>query len=384
MLESFNAVEDAQRVVEDFETTVERMDEKVDTTVEEKEQIEATVESLTRNVEEQYTQIERKREALREAEAYYERVSEQKNLIETAKKKHERIADLSRDIDSLQTDIKYTRKRRQDASERVNELKNELDEVKEKLRGTDIDDLREEKNQMDKNITRLNSLIEELEGDVREFDRERTEISGELEQIADLRDRIGQVEEREEWASNLYGEFQQIRATYEEVKANLRKQNIALLRKYVNDLFDEFYQNENYDKIEIGENYEMQLVRSTGEHMSPRLTSGGEGAILNLALRAAIYRLVAEKEARAGQLPPFILDEPTDGLDTTHVRELSELIEVIRQWDVPQVFLVSHEEELLDAAENEILVEMDHTSEASQTEVRVGSGAALTAAEGDD
>jgi DNA sulfur modification protein DndD len=370
--------------VKEIETSVERKQEDLNGAIAEKEQQEQNIEEIQENIEEQKTRISEKQNELEEAEEYRKQVSNQKSFIEKAQEKYETIADLERDMNSLQEDIEHAKERWDDVVERIDELEDKLNDLEAKLGDTDIEELRKEKTQMKENISQLESLIEDLEQQVRELERERTKIKGELDQISDLKERIERGERREQWGDNLYDELQQVKTTYEEVKANLRKQNIALLEKHVNNLFDELYQNENYDKIEIGENYEMLLERSTGEIMSPRLTSGGEGAILNLALRAAIYRLVAEKEARAGQLPPFILDEPTDGLDSTHIRELSELIELIRQWDVPQVFLVSHEDELFDAAENEIYVEMDPATETSQTEVRITSGAAPTPVEGDD
>lgn len=384
VLDAYETVDEIRDAVKEIETSVERKQEDLNGAIAEKEQQEQNIEEIQENIEEQKTRISEKQNELEEAEEYRKQVSNQKSFIEKAQEKYETIADLERDMNSLQEDIEHAKERWDDVVERIDELEDKLNDLEAKLGDTDIEELRKEKTQMKENISQLESLIEDLEQQVRELERERTKIKGELDQISDLKKRIERGERREQWGDNLYDELQQVKTTYEEVKANLRKQNIALLEKHVNNLFDELYQNENYDKIEIGENYEMLLERSTGEIMSPRLTSGGEGAILNLALRAAIYRLVAEKEARAGQLPPFILDEPTDGLDSTHIRELSELIELIRQWDVPQVFLVSHEDELFDAAENEIYVEMDPATETSQTEVRITSGAAPTPVEGDD
>ncbi|WP_276302639.1 hypothetical protein [Halorussus lipolyticus] len=79
------------------------------------------------------------------------------------------------------------------------------------------------------------------------------------------------------------------------------------------------YQNSSYQQVVISQEeskdsyeYNIKLLRDDNELEGPSNASGGERAIVNLALRAGIYRLVAEKHGGdRGSLPPLILDEPT-------------------------------------------------------------------------
>ena len=370
---AFKSVEKRERQAQEAEREVERLTDKRESAAEKVTEQENEIERVEEELEKQGEVIQEKKAGVDDAKAELEAIRDTKSRVTSVLDKYGEIGDLEREIESLRKNIEHARERREDIQSRIKDIKSELDELRGELADTDIDSLRSNKAEMESNIEKLETAIEDLESGIRELDREQTGIESTLQQIERLQERVSTAEEREAWASDLYDEFESVRVTYEQVKSRLREKNIALLEQYVNDLFDALYQQQSFERVELRAGYEMAMVRADGERMTPRLTSGGEGAILNLALRAAIYRLIAEKEARAGELPPLILDEPTEGLDNTHIREVTELIEEIRKWDVPQVFVVTHQEELFDSGFNEIVVEMNTDTQSSTTEVRTGS-----------
>jgi len=68
-------------------------------------------------------------------------------------------------------------------------------------------------------------------------------------------------------------------------------------------------------------------------------------------------------------MPPLILDEPTVFLDSGHVTQLVSLIEAMRNdFGVEQIVVVSHDEELVGAADSLVRVEKDATSNRSRLE----------------
>ncbi len=76
-------------------------------------------------------------------------------------------------------------------------------------------------------------------------------------------------------------------------------------------------------------------------------------------------------------MPPLILDEPTVFLDSGHVTQLIALVESMRELGVEQIVVVSHDEELVGAADSLVRVEKDATSNRSRLERGgPGSGAA--------
>jgi exonuclease SbcC len=68
-------------------------------------------------------------------------------------------------------------------------------------------------------------------------------------------------------------------------------------------------------------------------------------------------------------MPPLILDEPTVFLDSGHVTQLLDLVEYMRdEVGVEQILVVSHDEELVGAADDLVRVEKDATTNRSRVE----------------
>ena len=83
-------------------------------------------------------------------------------------------------------------------------------------------------------------------------------------------------------------------------------------------------------------------------------------------------------------MPPLILDEPTVFLDSGHVSRLVGLVDEMRSLGVRQIIIVSHDDELVGAADDLVRVEKDPTSNRSTVErvddptlAAVGAGAEL-------
>jgi exonuclease SbcC len=102
--------------------------------------------------------------------------------------------------------------------------------------------------------------------------------------------------------------------------------------------------------------------------LDPEQTSGGERAVFNLSLRCAIYRLLSEGIEGAAPMPPLIFDEPTVFLDSGHVSKLVELVESMRELGVEQIVVVSHDDELVGAADDMVRVRKDPTTNRSHVE----------------
>jgi len=122
---------------------------------------------------------------------------------------------------------------------------------------------------------------------------------------------------------------------------------------------------EDGNTVELDDDYDLAVVQKNGERLAPDQLSGGERALFNLSLRCAIYRLLAEGIDGAAPMPPLILDEPTVFLDSGHVSRLVDLVEEMRNLGVAQTVIVSHDEELVGAADALVTVEKDPTTNRS-------------------
>jgi DNA repair exonuclease SbcCD ATPase subunit len=70
--------------------------------------------------------------------------------------------------------------------------------------------------------------------------------------------------------------------------------------------------------------------------------SSGERALLSLAISCALYRIIGV------QIPFLFLDEPTQCLDHENIRRLARFINNLQQSGVNQIFIITHNKELLD------------------------------------
>jgi exonuclease SbcC len=81
-------------------------------------------------------------------------------------------------------------------------------------------------------------------------------------------------------------------------------------------------------------------------------------------------------------MPPLILDEPTVFLDSGHVSQLVELVGAMTELGVEQILVVSHDEELVAAADDLVTVRTDATTNRSTVErVESADDRLLTAAD---
>jgi exonuclease SbcC len=69
-------------------------------------------------------------------------------------------------------------------------------------------------------------------------------------------------------------------------------------------------------------------------------------------------------------MPPLILDEPTVFLDSGHVSRLVDLVGSMRKLGVEQIVVVSHDDELVGAADDLVTVSKDPTTNRSTVERR--------------
>jgi DNA repair exonuclease SbcCD ATPase subunit len=265
-------------------------------------------------------------------------------------------------------------------NERLSGLQEEREDLEDQLGDTDIDQLEDKLSQVREKIKQRKETRGDLQEEAQTLRDERSTLENELSNLRELKQRIDEFERRAEWAKAVHDELNTTLNIYESVKSELREKYLAYINEYTNDIFQDIYLNSSYQRVVITEtykersdsyDYDIQLLRDDGTTEDPSNASGGERAIVNLALRAGIYKLIAELEGGdRGRLPPFILDEPTTFLDQGHVGQLEQMLDRIRDWDVPQVIVVSHDEALIHGADHECYVEMDEATNTSRVTMR--------------
>jgi len=103
--------------------------------------------------------------------------------------------------------------------------------------------------------------------------------------------------------------------------------------------------------VEYGKEKLKIFVIHQGVERETSFLSGGEMIALGLAFRLALSMFES-----GGKIQLLIIDEPTPFLDEERRRKLVEIMMSYLQ-RIPQVIVVSHDEELRDAADRVIKVE---------------------------
>jgi len=360
-----NDRENVAQLIDERESTIEEKAAEVDRLREEAADHESDAEAKRETADEEATAANACRERIGEHNT--ERVT-----VRERRERCERIADL---LDAVADDddaIERLRERRERLAETNDERRERLADLRE--RRTDLEDEFDESRLEEAREQRDNAVqyIEQVDGKLAELRERRDDlqtaiggVENEIEELESLRERRDGLAERVDWLDSLYEEAARLQEMYGSLRAELRRQNVETLETMLNEIFDLVYQNDSYARIELSGDYELTVVQKDGETLDPEQLSGGERALFNLSLRCAIYRLLAEGIEGAAPTPPLILDEPTVFLDSGHVSQLVELVDAMRGYGVEQILVVSHDEELVGAADDLVRVTKDATTNRS-------------------
>ncbi|KXS46854.1 MAG: exonuclease SbcC [Methanohalophilus sp. T328-1] len=308
-----------------------------------------------------------------------------KEIQQTAKTATEHHKKMKENLESA----KYLMKIRQDHTQMQSDHQHLKTGIQENVRFIDeqIAEKKRNKKQLENELGKEN--IEELEKKLHEFQQAYQKIIGDIEeknkQKTDLLKEIGQIEtnlkrkkalqeklkvfnNREKYLKAVRSDVENLEDMYMRLRADLRTRNIDALDRLLNEIFSFMYTNNAYSHIQLDTDYELTIYEKDGTPLEPKLLSGGERAIFNLVLRCAIYRLLSEGLAGGeyrNEMPPLIMDEPTVFLDRGHVHQLLKLIDLMRDMGVGQILIVSHDETLIDSADNVFEVQKDPTTNIS-------------------
>jgi len=382
------ALEQARALVE-LESAVERLETERKNVAQLLEQREAAteekrtrVERLQEEADDHEREAETKREAADDARdgaaerqaAIAEcnrRQAEYRTQLETL----ETLAELLDRIESLERERERIRSQRAEKEELNDERRERLAEKRERraeLRETfdeeRIEQARTQKQNAEEYLERVAEALSELETKRADLQGQLGAVENEIAAMAELRERHEALAGAVERLESLYSEAEQLEQLYGTLRAELRQRNIESLERMLNETFALVYENDTYSQIEIDGEYRLTVYQKDGETLDPEQLSGGERALFNLSLRCAIYQLLAEGIEGAAPMPPLILDEPTVFLDAGHVSRLVELVGAMYDLGVEQILVVSHDDELVAAADELVTVRKDPTTNRSTVE----------------
>lgn len=182
-----------------------------------------------------------------------------------------------------------------------------------------------------------NVLASEFNGREMEFSEKGTELI-ELEKS---KSDINAIEQTAQILSRMREDIRNIREI-------IRNNFLEDFKQEFQKKFEEIRKYEEEYSVDIKNDYEPVAFTSSGEEVPISNLSGGEKTSVALAYRLALANLAAQVSAiKPSEI--LVLDEPTTGFDQEDVKALPEALRNIRT--IPQIIIVTHEEELKNAAD---------------------------------
>jgi len=295
---------------------------------------------------------------------------ESEKVLTQVKKIHTnllRIDNIKYKISELDTSIRNLTEKVGFFDRDILERSEKIKKLDEKLEGNSLEDLQLKRAQFEEAQANITEKIGLMNATKDSFLKEIGMVENNLKRLKELKNELKDLENKLLYLEAIYSNSEELENIYMLVRADMRAQNIDALSALLNEMFSFMYANNAYSHIELDSEYNLTVYRKDGTPLEPKLLSGGERAIFNLILRCAIYRLLSLGFGgdRADGLPPMILDEPTVFLDRGHIRQLLQLIDMMRNIGVGQIIVVSHDESLIDSADHIFQVEKDPLTNVS-------------------
>ncbi|WP_227376539.1 DNA double-strand break repair ATPase Rad50 [Haladaptatus halobius] len=365
-----NNRDNVAQLVEDREKAVGEKREQAETLREEADELAADAAERREDADELEAKAETHRETVADLEAERESLTHRHDRIEQIRSLRGEVDDAEDELERLSEKRDHIEELNDQRRDRLTEKRSRRTELQATYDESRVDQAREDKERAEGYLERVEEELSTL--------RKRRDglidriggVRGEIEELEELRDRRDDIQSRVSALESLYDEAADLQAMYGDLRAELRQRNVESLERMLNDVFDLVYQNDSYSRIALDGEYRLTVYQKDGEPLDPEQLSGGERALFNLSLRCAIYRLLSEGIEGSAPMPPLILDEPTVFLDSGHVSQLVELVQSMRKLGVEQIIVVSHDEELVGAADDLVRVEKDVTTNRSHVQHR--------------
>ena len=275
------------------------------------------------------------------------------------------IEDLAAKIDRLTDKRESLAERNEERRRWLADKRAQRDDLQEAFDESTVEAARQRKANAEDYIERVTAELDSLRERRDELQNAIGGVKADIDQLETLREQREAIAARVDELEALHEETESLEAMYGDLRTELRRRNVESLERMLNETFDLVYGNDAYSHIELDGQYELTVYQKDDQPLEPEQLSGGERALFNLSLRCAIYRLLAEGIEGAAPTPPLILDEPTVFLDSGHVSRLVDLVEEMRGFGVRQILIVSHDDELVGAADDLITVEKNPTTNQS-------------------
>ncbi len=211
-----------------------------------------------------------------------------------------------------------------------------------------------EHERMVKDLMAARERLASMKAELMKLKEEERETERDIKRLMEKKERRNEMEKSLSELRKARQRIQEIREKVKRYKALLREGALARVGEMASEIFEELTEEKYSGVVVRAEEKKVKLgVLYGGREYTLGFLSGGERIALGLAFRLALSLYLA------GDMSLLILDEPTPYLDDERRRRLVDIMSrYLRK--IPQVIVVSHDEELKDAADHVIRVSLEN------------------------
>ncbi|AIF69934.1 hypothetical protein PAP_07725 [Palaeococcus pacificus DY20341] len=238
----------------------------------------------------------------------------------------------------------------------LEKLKKELQEIKAKVQKLKKEFSKEEFERVENEYLNLSNKVASIKAEIEGQERLKEEVTKRLEGLRKQLEEVKSAQAKIKAVEKVMADMKVLREKLIKFKAEAERRGLEEVEKVASELFSEMTERK-YQGIKIirEKRYGKERIRIAvlyqGEEQGIDFLSGGERIALGLSFRLALSLY------KVRNLELLILDEPTPFLDEERRKKLIDIItQHLRK--IPQVIIVSHDEELKDAADYVIRVSL--------------------------
>jgi len=323
--------------------------------IKEKEQIKKKTKAKIEKKEKKKNQVEKEKEKIKEIKWKNEELKQIKEKINRNTKKKENLnknkgkIKIDKDEEEIKNQLKEEERKIEyiDKLEEKKKREKELKELKEKEKSLEYKE--EEMNELYDKIKSIESQINILKEKIKNENTLREEKEKRLKELKNKRKDVEEAEKDAKYIEEQVSSLNNLQNSLKIIQTKLREEFTEETNNALETIWKKIYPYRNYESLRIGINengdYILQVKEKNGEWVNVEgVTSGGERSTASLCLRISLALVLT------GELSWLILDEPTHNLDETAVEDLAKAIHDYLPKIVDQIFIITHEPKMKEAA----------------------------------
>ena len=236
-----------------------------------------------------------------------------------------------------------------------NELRVQVDVVRQELGRFDISTLEAAKTRREQAFRQYYLLESEL----RAMENRKKDLTKRVDEIKERIDDGQRKIERMRKIENVVVVIEDIRNAYRSIQPKLRTEFVKVLRSFVQQVLDSLAGGEGpFLNLSIDETYTPYVISEGNVEREVSNLSGGERTLLAFAYRLGLGQLIMQSRTGHG-LTLLLLDEPTESLGTEDgsVYRLADAISRFKA--IEQTIAVTHSDAFAEKAEHVIRLEKE-------------------------